>query len=194
MRLLSVVGVLILMLSLAGVALGGVPSASTSTVERAGQGTPSCNPNTAVICPKGDWGSVLVTVTVRNVYGDPLPSKTVNCQAVPVTGTFCFCTGQTPQAGVTNASGVVQFTFIKFGGCGDLKFTADCEGVSFAPSPNIYIASPDNNGSCSVNGIDLGVFAGAFGGTNPCHNYNCDSAVNGIDLGLFAAHYGHVCP
>jgi hypothetical protein len=185
---------MILLLSLAGVALGGVPSASTSTVERAGQGSPTCNPNTAVVCPKGDWGSVLVTVTVRNVYGDPLPTKTVNCQAVPVTGTFCFCTGQTPQSGVTDASGVVQFTFIKFGGCGNLKFTADCEGVSFAPSSNIYIVSPDVNGSCSVTAVDFGLFAGAFNTTNPCYNYNCDSSVNGVDFGLFAGHFTHVCP
>ncbi|HVP58906.1 MAG TPA: hypothetical protein VMU02_12495, partial [bacterium] len=153
MRFLVVIGVLILALTVASVSFAGVPSASTSTVERAGQGTPACNPDKAVVCPKGDMGSVLVTVTVRNVYGDPLSGKTVNCQAVPVTGTFCFCTGQTPQSGVTNGSGVVQFTFIKFGGCGTIHFTADCEGVSFNASPTITIVSPDNNGTCSVTGI-----------------------------------------
>ena len=194
MRFLVVMGVLILTLTIASVSFAGVPSASTSTVERAGQGTAACNPNTAVICPKGDMGSVLVTVTVRNVYGDPLPGKTVNCQAVPVAGTFCFCAGQTPQTGVTNVSGVVQFTFFKFGGCGNLKFTADCESVIFNPSPNIYIASPDNNGTCVVNGVDLAIFAGSFGTNNPCHDFNCSGVVNGVDLSIFAGHFGHVCP
>jgi hypothetical protein len=169
MRFLVVMGVLILTLVVASVSFAGVPSASTSTVERAGQGTTACNPNTAVICPQGDWGSVLVTVTVRNVYGDP-------------------------QAGVTNAGGQVQFTFIKFGGCGNLKFTADCEGVFFNASPNIYIASPDNNGNCNVNAVDLTVFAGAFGSNNPCHDYNCSGTVNAVDLTLFATHFGDVCP
>jgi hypothetical protein len=194
MRFLVVMGVLILTLTVASVSFAGVPSASTSTVERAGQGTPACNPNTAVVCPKGDWGSVLVTVTVRNVYGDPLPGKTVNCQAVPVTGTFCFCAGQTPQTGVTDINGQIQFTFIKFGGCGDLKFTADSDGVFFNASPNIYIASPDNNGSCSVTGTDLTIFAGGYGGTSPCHDYDCSGTVTGTDLTFFAAHYGHICP
>jgi hypothetical protein len=194
MRFLVVMGVLILTLTVASVSFAGVPSASTSTVERAGQGSPACNPNTAVVCPQGDMGSVLVTVTVRNVYGDPLPGKTVNCQAVPVSGTFCFCTGQTPQTGVTNVSGQIQFTFFKFGGCGNLQFTADCEGVFFNASPTIYIASPDNNGTCSVSGTDLSVFAAAFGTVNACHDFNCDGVVNGIDLSIFAGHYGHVCP
>jgi hypothetical protein len=194
MRFVFVIGVLVLTLAAASVSFAGVPSASTSTVERAGQGTAACNPNKAVVCPKGDMGSVLVTVTVRNVYGDPLPAKTVNCQAVPVTGTFCFCPLETPQTGVTGGSGVVQFTFNNFGGCGNLKFTADCEGVFFNASPNIYIASPDNNGTCVVNGVDLSVFAGGFGTNNPCHDFNCDGTVNGIDLSIFAGHFGHVCP
>jgi hypothetical protein len=195
MRLLGVIGVLILTFSVAGVALAGVPSATTSTVERAGQGTPACNPNTAVVCPKGDLGSVLVTVTVRNVYGDPLANKVVNCLATPVTGTFCFCAGQTPQVDTTDVNGKAYFTFIKFGGCGNLQFDANCEGVIFNPSPTIYIASPDNNGTCKVDGSDLLNFAAAYGKLGlPCHDYNCDGKTDGIDLLGFAQHYGHQCP
>ena len=194
MRLLGVIGVLILTFSVAGVALAGVPSATTSTVERAGQGTPACNPNTAVVCPRGHWGSVLVTVTVRNVYGDPLANKVVNCQATPVTGTFCFCAGQNPQADTTDVNGQAFFTFIKFGGCGNLQFGADCEGVIFNPSPTIYIASPDNNGTCNVDGSDLLAFAGAYGKPGfPCHDYNCSGNTDGVDLLGFAQHYGHSC-
>jgi len=194
MRLLGVLGVMILTLSVASVALAGVPSQATSTVERAGQGTPPCNPNGAVVCPRGDMGSVLVTVTVRNVYGDPLPGKTVNCQAVPVTGAFCFCPGQTPQAGVTDLNGQVFFTFFKFGGCGNLKFGADCDAVVFNPSANIYIASPDNDGNCVVNSVDLARFAQAYGTNNPCSDYNCSGSVNSVDLAIYAQHYGHACP
>jgi hypothetical protein len=59
MRVAGLVGLMILLV--AGAAMAGVPSSSTSTVDRAGQGTPACNPNTAVVCPAGDMGSVLVT-------------------------------------------------------------------------------------------------------------------------------------
>jgi hypothetical protein len=193
MRVIGLVGVMVLLV--AGAAMAGVPSASTSTVEAAGQGTPPCNPGTAVVCPAGDIGSVYVTVTVRNVYGDPLSGKTVNCQASPVTGTFCFCPGQTPLSGVTDVNGQVFFTFDNFGGCGTLAFGADCDGVTFIPSSAITIASPDNNGDCAVNAIDLSVFAANYGAIGvSCHDFNCDGVTNAIDLSLFAGHYGHVCP
>jgi hypothetical protein len=193
MRLIGFVVLAVLLA--AGVATASVPSANTSTVERAGQGTPPCNPDAAVVCPAGDIGSVLVTVTVRNVYGDPLPAKTVNCQAAVVTGTFFFCTGENPQSGVTDANGQAFFTFNNFGGCGDLQFNADCEGVSFIPSPTIYIASPDNNGSGNVDGIDLSNFGTSYGHSGlPCHDYNCDGTTDGLDLSLFGISYGHACP
>ena len=142
----------------------------------------------------GDLGSVLVTVTVRNVYGDVLPGKTVNCQAQVVTGTFCFCAGETPQTGVTDLNGQAFFTFNNFGGCGDLQFGADCEGVVFIPSTTIYIASPDNSGSCVVDAIDLSVFGTNYGGTGACHDYNCDGVIDAIDLSVFGTSYGHACP
>ena len=192
MRLIGLVGLAVLLV--AGVAAAGVPSASTSTVERAGQGTPPCNPNVAVVCPAGDLGSVLVTVTVRNVYGDPLPSKTVNCQATPVTGTFCFCPGENPQSGVTDVNGQVFFTFDNFGGSGNLQFNADCEGVSFIPSTPIYIASPDVNGSCLVDAVDFSVFGTNYMLPYPPCDYNCDGIVDAIDFSVFGTHYLHGCP
>ena len=192
MRLIGLVGLAVLLV--AGVAAAGVPSANTSTVERAGQGTPACNPNTAVVCPAGDLGSVLVTVTVRNVYGDPLPSKTVNCQATPVTGTFCFCSGQNPQSGVTDSNGQVFFTFDRFGGTGNLQFDADCEGVSFIPSTTIYIASPDVNGSCVVDAVDFSLFGIQYMLPYPPCDFNCDGIVDAIDFSVFGAQYLHICP
>lgn len=193
MRMLGLVCLAVVLF--AGAAMAGVPSANTSTVERAGQGTPPCNPNAAVVCPFGDLGSVLVTVTVRNVYGDPLPGKTVNCQAQVVTGTFCFCPGESPQTGVTDLNGQAFFTFNNFGGCGDLQFGADCEGVVFIPSSTIYIASPDNNGTCNVDALDLSVFGVNYGVSGvPCHDYNCDGTIDALDLSVFGASYGHACP
>lgn len=179
----------------AGVAVAGVPSANTSTVERVGQGTPDCNPDVAVVCPASDLGWVRVTVTVRNVYGDVLPGKVVNCQAQVVTGTFCFCPGETPQTGVTDSNGRAFFTFSDFGGCGNLRFGADCEGVVFIPSPTIFIVSPDIDGSCDVDALDLSAFGTNYGSTTfPCGDYNCDGVVDALDLSVFGSSYGHACP
>jgi hypothetical protein len=188
--LISVLAVL----SIAAVASAGIPSASTSTVEAVGEGTPACNPGTAVICPASDMGWVTITVTVRNIYGDPLPDKVVNCYAIPVTGTFCFCPGEDPQSGTTDINGQVVFTYHDFGGCGDLQWGADCDGVVFNPSNTLYIASPDNNGDCQVNLVDFGTFAGHFLTTNPCSDFDCSGLVDLVDFGLFAGHFLHTCP
>jgi hypothetical protein len=111
-----------------------------------------------------------------------------------VSGTFCFCPGETPQTGITDSNGQVFFTFNNFGGCGTLRFGADCEGVVFIPSPTIYVASVDNNGTCNVDALDLSAFGTAYGSNIPCHDYNCDGVVNALDLSVFGSNYGHACP
>ncbi len=184
----------VLSLFVASVCFAGIPSAGTSTVERQGQGTPPCNPNKAVVCPRGDMGSVLVTVTVRNAYGDPLPDKVVQCYAETVSGTFAFCPGVQSQTDTTDQYGRAYFVFGRFGGCGTIRFRAQCQGVMFNPSENIVIASPDNSGDCSVDLIDFAGFAGAYGTTNSCSDYNCDGLVELTDFAGFASHYGHTCP
>ncbi len=195
MRLLFVAALSIMSLVFVGAASAGIPSASTSTVVAVAQGTPDCNPGTAVICPLGDMGLVEVTVTVRNIYGDPLPGKTVTCYANIVSGgPFCFCPGEDPQVDVTDANGEVVFIYDNFGGCGELNWYADCEGVVLGPSGTIYIASPDNTGDCVVNLVDFGNFATAYQTADPCSDYNCDGIVNLVDFGTFATHYQHACP
>jgi hypothetical protein len=195
MRLLFVAALSILSLAFVGAASAGIPSASTSTVVAVASGNPDCNPGTAVICPASDMGQIDVTVTVRNIYGDPLPGKTVTCYANVVSGgPFCFCPGEDPQVGVTDANGEVVFVYHDFGGCGELNWYADCEGVVLGPSGTIYIASPDNNGDCVVNLVDFGNFAGVYLGADACSDYNCDGIVNLIDFGIFAGHYLHACP
>ncbi len=185
---------LIAILLVAGTAFAGIPSASTSTVEREGQGTPECNPDVAVICPASDMGQVYVTVTVRNVYGDPLADKVVNCYPSVVSGGFCFCPGEDSKQDTTDSNGQVFFTFSDFGGCGDLEFGADCEGVVFNPSATIYIASPDNNGDCTVGLPDFISFAGVYQTADACSDFNCDGTVGISDFIIFAGHYNHTCP
>ncbi len=179
-------------LLIAGAVYAGIPSATTSTVEREGMGTPDCNPDVAVVCPAGDMGYVRVTVTVRNVYGDPLADKEVT--AYPVGSGFCFCTGEDSKVDTTDANGQVVFDFMLFGGCGDLQFGADCEGVTFNPSSSIYIASPDGNGDCSVDLSDFITFAGIYLSTDTCFDFNCDGSVDLSDFIAFASHYIHACP
>jgi hypothetical protein len=191
--LISVVA--ILSLALVTVASAGIPSASTSTVVAVGEGTPACNPNTAVVCPASDLGWVKITVTVRNVYGDPLPGKIVNCYAIPVApDVFCFCPGEDPQSGTTDVNGVVDFYYTDFGGCGNIQWGADCEGVVFNPSNILYVASPDNDADCDVDLVDFGNFATAYLTGDPCSDYNCDGLVDLIDFGTFSQHYTHACP
>jgi hypothetical protein len=195
MRTLLISVVAILSLAFVTAASAGIPSASTSTVEAVGEGTPTCNPNTAVVCPASDMGWVKITVTVRNIYGDPLPDKLVNCTASVVSGgPFCFCPGEDPQSDSTDVNGEVVFYYSDFGGCGNLQWIADCDGVVFNPSNTIYIASPDNNGDCIVDLIDFGNFASAYNSADPCCDYNCDGVVDLIDFGTFALHYNHTCP
>ncbi len=192
MKKLSILTMVVLALLMSGVAFAGIPSASTSTVEREGQGIGPCNPDVTVICPASDMGSVLVTVTVRNVYGDPLPDKVVTCY--PTTSGFCFCPGEDSKQDTTDSNGQVFFTFSDFGGCGDLEFGAECEGVVFNPAPTIYIASPDDNADCEVTLLDFADFAGAYGTSDPCFDYDCDGTVALTDFADFAGHYAHTCP
>jgi hypothetical protein len=195
MRTLLVSVVVVLSLALVTAASAGIPSASTSTVVAVGEGTPECNPNTAIVCPASDMGWVKITVTVRNVYGDPLPDKLVNCHAIVVSGgPFCFCPGEDPQSGTTDINGEVIFYYHDFGGCGQLQWGADCEGVTFNPSNIIFVASPDINGDCVVSLVDFGIFASNYLTTNPCEDYNCDGTVSLVDFGIFANHYLHACP
>jgi hypothetical protein len=193
MRVFAVV--VIMTLVFAGAAFAGIPSASTSTVEREGQGAPgTCDPDIAVVCPASDMGTILVTVTVRNVYGDPLPGKTVDCYALPVVGTFCFCPGESLQTDVTDINGQAFFYYTDFGGCGDLQFGAECEGVVFTPSPVIEVRSPDANGDCVVNLTDFIYFAGVYLTADACADYDCSGLVDLSDFIVFASHYGHACP
>jgi hypothetical protein len=195
MRVFVVSALVILSLAVTGLATAGIPNASTSTVEREGQGSPgTCDPDIAVVCPASDMGSIQVTVTVRNIYGDPLPGKVVDCWAEEVAGTFCWCPGESLQTDTSDINGQCFFYFTDFGGCGTLQFGAQSEGVTFTPSPTIEVRSPDINGDCDVQLQDFILFAGYYLTTEPCADYDCDGTVGLQDFIIFASHYLHACP
>ena len=189
-----------LVLLISGIALAGVPCAGTTTVVATGSHV-SCAPD-ATLCPNGDYHTVDVTVTVKDCYGTPLAGQMVTVNASPPGSPFCYCPDGEPVphdysdskiVGPTGSSGVVVATFDKVGGCGDMVFWATTAGVTAGPSLSIYIASPDNNGDCSVDLIDFGNFALAFTTADPCSDYNCDGLVDLIDFGNFAQHFTHHC-
>ena len=188
------VATIAIVLSFAMYASASVPSASTSTVECEVQGPSACVPTSAVVCPASDIDNIHVTVTVRNVYGDPLEGKTVDCYGIEVSGVFCWCPAESLKTDITDANGQAFFDFTDFGGCGNVQFGATCEGVVFNPCAQIFVASPDINGDCSVDGPDFAMFASAYLTANPCMDYNCDGFVDGPDFAFFAAHYLHACP
>ena len=167
----------------------GIPCVSTSTIEAEGAGTPACNPSTAVVCPAGDMGHILVTVTTRDCYGSPLPDVGVTCYPYYEDG-FCFCLGEDSKSGITDVNGEVFLTFAKFGGCGDLEFYAEAFGVVIGPSLPVFIAGPDKDGTCVVNLSDFSSFASSFLTSDPCFDFNCDGIVDLSDFGGFASHEG----
>jgi hypothetical protein len=183
-----------IVLSFAVCASASVPSASTSTVVCEVRGVSYCVPTSAIVCPASDIDTIHVTVTVRNVYGDPLPGKTVDCYGLEVSGVFCWCPGESLQTDVTDVNGEAFFDFTDFGGCGLVQFGATCEGVVFSPCAQIFVASPDINGDCVVDLTDFAMFASMYLTTNPCGDYDCDGNVGLSDFALFAAHYLHACP
>jgi hypothetical protein len=170
----------------------GVPCIGTSTVVAEGSGTPSCGLGVAVMCPRGDVGQVLVTVTVRDCYGTPLGDLAVTVTPVNWRGRFCVWPGDTVWVGMTNAQGEVAHYCSKWGGCGDIQFSAVCAGVVLGPSQAVRVISPDINGTCVVDAMDFGIFAGRYGTNNSCTDYNCDGTVNAIDFGKFAPHFRDV--
>jgi hypothetical protein len=175
---------------LAGAAYSGLPCAGTSTVTAYADG--DCGPDAAV-CPNGDYDTVTVYVTVRDCYGNPLDDRTVTVYPDSAAGEFCFCVGCQTKVGVTDPNGDMSVRFARFGGCGNLAWYAQSEGVILGPSASIYIASFDNNGDCQVNLSDFINFANIYFTADECNDYNCDGTVNLSDFISFANHYFHVC-
>jgi hypothetical protein len=187
-KLLIPIGIVALF-ALGSIALAGVPCTGTSSVVATENSTPC--PAGGAFCPKGDYNTITVTVTVLDCYGTALGSKSVQVRPSGA-ATFKFQAADSLKTLTTNVSGQVVATYTKIGGCGNMNFTAICQGVTLGPSNTLYCANVDNNASGKCDGTDFGVFAGHYNRTDrPCSDYNCSGKVDGTDFGLFAGHYNH---
>jgi hypothetical protein len=180
-------------ISVTSLAIAGIPDASTSTVTASGNGP--CAP-AAAVCPGGDSQTIDVEVVVRDTYGNPLAGEEVTVYPDPAATGFCFCSGYETATGTTDINGMVTVEFSKMGGCGDIAWYAEAQSVILGPSPEIFVASPDNNGDCQVNLSDFIVFASSYLTTFECFDIDgsCDMYVSLPDFVTFASHYLHTCP
>ena len=166
--------------------LSGSTGNASIAVSVTPQGTPACNPAVEVICPRGDWGQILVRATETPAQ----PGVNITCTAV--SAGFCFVLGQNPQVKPQDSRGTAMFLFSSFGGCGNLSFQATSPTSPPSPvTPAIYIASPDTDASCGVALTDFIKFASSYMTPNPCCDYDCNGVVALPDFINFAAHYGH---
>ena len=187
---LSTALVLIALMALGSIALAGVPCTGTSTVVATENSSP-CSAGGA-FCPKGDYNTVTVTVTVNDCYGTALAGKSVAVKVNSGAASLKFQAADSTKTLTTNVSGQVVATYTKIGGCGNMAFNAICQGVTLGPSNSLYAANVDNNGSGKCDGTDLSIFAGHYGRTDrPCSDFNCSGKVDGTDLSIFAGHFGH---
>lgn len=179
---------------LSGIALAGVPCSGTSTVIITENSVPCVN--AANICPLGDRDTLKVEVTVLDCYGTPLAGKSVTL--TPATAGFVFKAADSAKVLVTDSNGKASSGYKSFGGCGDLKFQAVCDGVALGPSATCYIANFDNTitpPTAKVDALDLSQFGQNYGNNAwKQGDYNCDGFVNALDLSQFGQHYGHQMP
>ena len=185
-KLLIPIGIVALF-SLGSIALAGVPCTATSSIV-ATETNASCVAG-AALCPKGDFETITVTVTVLDCYGTALSGKSVKVDVIGAP-TLLLQAADSTKTILTNGSGQVVIAYAKIGGCGNIQFTSLVQGVTIGPSNVLYCSNPDNNGTGRVDGTDLTFFAADYGLNAPCSDYNCSAKVDGTDLTFFAAHYG----
>ena len=172
------------------VCLAGIPVPPLCTIEASGNGY--CGPG-AVVCPAGDQDAVTVFVKLIDEYGMPVASQPVDIWADLDAPGFSYCPSENLKTAVTDLDGEATVTFERFGGCGDLSFYAECLYVTIGPTDPIYISSFDNLADLQVNLHDFIMFAGAYGTSDPCCDYDCDGNVGLNDFIRFAGHYAHEC-
>lgn len=162
----------------------GVPEPNMSTVSPADAlgGLFACPPR-----PVAHPASI-VTVTIRDVFGVPVPGAVV--AIVPAAGTLLVC----PTAvlsGMTDAAGQVQL-LAGMGGCAaNMMWAGGLSANGIAIRRWASIKTPDWDGGAAngmVNLTDLVQFAREFNGLVPavCHDYDNNGIVSLPDLILFA--------
>lgn len=183
---------LVMLILSSGIAGGGVPCPSTSTVEARGDG--NCVPD-ATVCPGGDLDVITVSIILRDCYGVPIEGYMVVVSPVQIEGYNCFCPGEESRTvGPTDVEGKTDARFASLGGCGAIHFSATVNTVEIGPSNVISVIGPDRDCDGTVGLIDFGFFATHYLTTDSCYNYDCKGIVDLVDFGIFALHYLHTCP
>jgi len=183
----------------AGVAMAGVPCASTSTVDvsvlHKTDGTYCPGPTDGAFCPvAGDQDTVHIDVVIQDCYGNVLAGRSVSVN-VP-TG---FRVDDLPAPVDTDGLGEASFTFSYCGGCGFAQYGVTVDGVSLQGNL-IYQASFDNFPEGAPDGVvglsDFAKFSVDLwasedpGPLDPCGDYDCNGAVGLGDFAKFSSHFG----
>lgn len=160
----------------------------------------------ALFCPAGDGSHAVITVTVRDQSGYPVPGVPADDIWVILCGTLeCPC-GDVPELNAddaTDANGVatISGSFATGGTFSGLRVIV--QGIEIGHPDDcstpycldLFVRSPDINCDLEVSLIDLAFFAGVVGNglfDDRC-DFNGDGFVNAEDLTIFAPHYLHEC-
>jgi hypothetical protein len=211
---LAVLGlVAVSLLVFSGVANAGIIDPCASTAEIIGGPPPCC----LFICPQGDTDSFCdqgwyIRICVIDLTGNPVPDVppsdfwVIDCDPIR---DLCLCGGSASSNAdsLTNANGYTTMcnTTIQGGGCVS-GLSVVVQGFVILDAPacvdptclDVEVRSPDINGDCLVNIVDLSLFASGFPPQlyQECSDMNCDGIVNIQDLSAFAFHFGppgHTC-
>lgn len=149
----------------------------------------------------GSLDEMLVILTLRDCFDNPVPDCLVSATIKENTGTLALCTCEpAQQTAPTDAVGAVAFVFGGIGGRGSLSvaLTSLCGGSIGLPDLETEFTSPDMNGSCetgpSTTIIDLALWAAGLSGYARESDFDCSGAITIADLGLWASGLGIGCP
>ena len=204
MRKSLVIGSL-LVLAFSAAAMAGIPAPDRSGFALSGKSV-GANPCHFVFIADGTGDTMTMNVTLRDAFDTPVVSCTTSATIVfnddggDPTDSICLCGSTLALVGVTDANGIVAFSWDRFGGYGniDVNVTAHCTGDIAIGTENRDFTSPDLDGSCEASNstgvIDLGVWAGGLSANFPASDYDCTGGINTvIDLGVWAGGLGKGC-
>jgi hypothetical protein len=142
--------------------------------------------------PGGGFDVLEVEVVLRDVFDAPIPNCETRVTLQPDALAFCSCC-PTTQTSVSDANGVVTFSFDQIGGRGQIDIVAEALcGPVLLPVQTISFTSADLEGGCQpepigIGIIDMGIWVGGLSNYREASDYNCDATVNVLDFGLWAA-------
>lgn len=166
--------------------------------------TVTCN-DSLMLSPNGNGDAPLViTVTVRNGSGDPVPGVPAGEVVVDAVGVssngrdFYFCssasnTEQFVSTDPTDANGETTITVGEVGGCGTISLTTSAQGVPLIAQPTVNVRSPDINGDGQVQFYDTFIYIQMLSeASGDCGNLNwsADGTVDFNDTIKYLQHLG----